>query len=101
MMKLNVFQQVIVVAALLIVSAILAIGHFIDWRLAGYLALIGPVLYIVNILGSKVIRLRLFRGWVDRTRWHSTSQKIARRNHDNSAESRRDHAERILDDHEN
>jgi len=101
MMKLNVFQQVIVVAALLIGSAILAIGHFVDWRLAGYLALIGPVLYVVNILGSKVIRLRLFRGWIDHTRWHSTSRKIAMRKRDNCAESRRDRAKRILDDYDN
>lgn len=100
-MRIAVFSQILLFVFAVFALALLAIGWFISWPLAGGLALLAPVLFLVDYIARIIGRIGPFKRWADQIRWHASSREIARRKQVDAAESRRDRAKRILEEYEN
>lgn len=100
-MRISVFSQILLIISAVFALALLAIGWFVSWSLAVWLALIAPVLFLVDQIARFINRIELFRRWKDKMLWHASSREIASRKQRESTERRRDRAKRILEKYEN
>jgi hypothetical protein len=100
-MRLSVFSQILLIAFAVFALALLAIGWFISWPLAGGFAFLAPVLFLVDYTARIIGLTWPFRRWADQIKWHASSRKIVRRKQVDDTESRRDRAKRILKEYEN